>query len=275
MSLILFRMSWLIAFYFHLSFLNAQRFSQTPSALALGGSAYAYDGIHAIGTNPAAIASLKGWNLQSHYRNKFIAKEWNDYAIHFAHVLPKYGAFALHWNASGFALFHQNKWGFNYARNFGPYLRMGMNLNYHAIFQSQPYPTLHAFSSDFGIQVIFLKNFIWGFAVYNPIRMKLSNLWPEKIPMLIGTGFQYKHPKGLRLIAELEKNIDAKWMVRFGMEYEFYKNFYASIGFHTSPLAPSLGFGFQKKGVHLYWASAYNHPAGMEMAFSLAYLWKQ
>ena len=255
-------------------YLSAQRFSANPTSLALGGSFVALEGFEGIALNPAAIAHIKGYALQSHFRNKYFSKEWNEYAIQFAAAIPNIGSIGIYHHAGAMPLFHRNKSSFSYARTIGPHFSAGMHFNYHYIFQGEGYGTLHGFSADAGIQVRFLKNFIWGFSVHNPIRMRLSKIWPERIPFLISTGFSYTSKKGIFISSEIEKDIDALWVFRLGIEYKFLENYALRIGFHTSPNAPSFGFGFERNKWKLNWASSYNIPAGMEMALSIAYQWK-
>ncbi|HEY8367528.1 MAG TPA: hypothetical protein VIL57_10305 [Bacteroidia bacterium] len=276
MILILFRMSLLtIAFSFFQSYSKAQRVSANPYALSLGSCSYALDDLSSIGNNPAAYPNLKGIVLQSHYRNKFFSSALNDYAAHALYNAPKYGSLGLHFQRSGFRLFNRNELSASYSRFFGPAFSIGMNFNYHFIQQASHYPTLHTFSADLGLQVRFLERFVWGFVIYNPIPMRLSSLWPEKIPTIIGTGFQYRNPNGIRICMEIDKWIQGKWGFKLGASYQLLKAYSVSLGFKTNPLAPSLGFGFTHKQWHLHWGAAYNNPLGLEMALSLAYQWKR
>ena len=264
-----------IALFFLHSKFQGQRVSTNPQALSLGSCSYALDDLSAIGNNPAAYPNLEGLVLQSHYRNKFFSAALNDYAVHTLYNFPKYGSVGLHFQRSGFRHFNRNELSASYARFFGSSFSIGMDFNYHFLQQASHYPTLHAFSADLGMQVRFLERFVWGFAISNPIPMRLSSLWPEKIPTIIGTGFQYRNPNGLRICMELDKWIQGKWNFRMGVSYQLQKAYSVSVGFKTSPLAPSLGFGFTHKHWHMHWAAAYNNPLGLEMALSLTYQWKR
>lgn len=276
MHLILKRMSLLTFALFFLHFnVKAQRVSTNPYALSLGSCSYALDDKSSIGNNPAAYPNLKGIVLQSHYRNKFFNAALNDYAAHALYNNPRYGSVGIHFQRSGYRLFNRNQLTASYARFFGPAFSMGMNFNYHFIQQPSVYPTLHAFSADLGIQVRFLDRFVWGFTVFNPIPMRLSTLWPEKIHTILGTGLQYRNPNGFRMCMELDKWIPGKWNFRIGMEYLIMKAYSVSVGFKTSPISPSLGFGFNHKNWHLHWGAAYTNPLGLEMALSLGYQWKR
>lgn len=276
MHLILLRMSlYVILFILACNGGFAQRFSPNPLSLSLGSCSYALDGLYALGANPASLARMHGYTVQSYYRNSFFSPKLHDYALQFAAHFPKYGTTGLFVQRSGFRLFNRNKVSLAYARSFGEHFSMGMNFNYHLIQQGAGYGSLHAFSADLGIQVRFLNKFQWGFAVYNPIPMHVSTLWPEKLPFIVGTGFQYQHNSGFKICMELDKWIRAQWNFRMGIEYKFMKKYYLAVGFHTQPLAPTFGFGFEHKKWRLHWASAYNFPAGMEMALSLAYQWKR
>ena len=101
-------------------------------AAAMGGSSVASRGLWAMQNNPAGMAYLNKFSLGLYYENRWFLSE-TAYKSAALAVPIQFGCLGLSFNQFGSSKYSENKFGLAYAKDFGPYLQIGLQLDYLSI----------------------------------------------------------------------------------------------------------------------------------------------
>ena len=120
-------------------------------AAAMGGSSVASQGLWAMQNNPAGMANLEKISLGLYYENRWLQPETAYKCGAFA--LPtKFGCLGLSFNQFGSWKYNENKLGLAYAKDFGRYLQIGLQLDYLLLKIGNDYGTFNAVTFELGLQ---------------------------------------------------------------------------------------------------------------------------
>ena len=154
---------------------------------AMGNFSVTLHDFWSVQNNPAGIAGFRTLSLGFSYENRFFMKELSYY--NGALVFPvKFGTFGLSLSRFGFEYYNENKFGLAFARTFGPYLKMGLKLdyllfNFNDYYEKQKVPTF-----ELGLQSDITDDFCVGVYLFNPNNVKLKTL------NLLGAFFIHEDP---------------------------------------------------------------------------------
>ena len=214
-------------------------------AAAMGGSSVASQGLWALQNNPAGMAELEKISLGLYYENRWLLPETAYKCGAFA--LPtKFGTLGVSFNQFGSSKYNENKFGLAYAKGFGRYLQIGLQLDYLLLKVGNDYGTFHAFTFELGLQSHVTDKLTLGAYIFNPISFSFKQtLNHEKLPIVFRFGMAYKFTKDFNGQCEIEKNTERSGVsLRGGLEYEAFKNFYIRAGVQTNPGILSFGVGY-------------------------------
>ena len=214
-------------------------------AAAMGGSSVASQGLWAMQNNPAGMAYLEKISLGLYYENRWMLPETAYKCGAFA--LPtKFGTLGLSFNQFGSSKYSENKFGLAYAKGFGRYLQVGLQLDYLLVKIGNDYGSYRAFTFELGLQSHVTDKLTLGAYVFNPISFRLEQtLNHEKLPIVMRFGLAYKFTKDFLGQCEIEKNTEREGVsLRGGLEYEAFKNFFIRAGVQTNPGILSFGLGY-------------------------------
>ena len=226
-------------------------------AVAMGGSGVASQGLWAIQNNPAGLAELQKMSLGLYYQNQWMLPETADKSAAFA-VPLNMGTIGLSFNQYGDSKFNENKIGLAYARSFGRYLQIGLQLDY-CLLKAEEYGNKSALTFELGIQSKVTEKLTLGTYIFNPARFTLQQtINNEPLPIVFRFGASYQFTKDFMAQLEVEKNTDYEgFAMRGGLEYEAVKDFYiragAQIGtdrFQQQGLL-TFGLGYQIKFIEI------------------------
>lgn len=215
-------------------------------AAAMGGSSVASRGLWAIQNNPAGMAYLDKFSLGLYYENRWFLPEtaYKSAAL----ALPvKFGCLGLSFNQFGSSKYSENKLGLAYAKDFGPYLQIGLQLDYLSISLGSEYGRQSAVTFELGIQSQVTEKLRLGTYIFNPVNFKLEQtINQERLPLVFRFGMAYQFTKDFAGQCEIEKNTDHEGVsLRCGLEYEALKNFYLRAGVQTNPGLLTFGLGYE------------------------------
>ena len=214
-------------------------------AAAMGGSSVASQGLWAMQNNPAGMANLEKISLGLYYENRWMLPETAYKCGAFA--LPtRFGTLGLSFNQFGSSKYSENKFGLAYAKDFGRYLQIGLQLDYLLVKIGNDYGSFRAFTFELGLQSHVTNKLTLGAYVFNPISFRLEQtLNHEKLPIVMRFGLAYKFTKDFLGQCEIEKNTEREGVsLRGGLEYEAFKNFFIRAGVQTNPGIFSFGLGY-------------------------------
>lgn len=214
-------------------------------ATAMGGSSVASQGLWAMQNNPAGMANLEKISLGLYYENRWLLPETAYKCGAFA--LPtKFGTLGLSFNQFGSSKYNENKLGLAYAKDFGRYLQIGLQLDYLMLKIGNDYGKFSALTFELGIQSHVTDKLTLGTYVFNPVSFSFEQtLNHEKLPIVMRFGLAYQFTKDFVGQCEIEKDTERDGVsLRGGLEYEAIRNFYIRAGVQTNPGILSFGLGY-------------------------------
>ena len=214
-------------------------------AAAMGGTSVASHGLWAMQNNPAGMANLEKISLGLYYENRWMLPETAYKCGAFA--LPtKFGTLGVSFNQFGSSKYNENKFGLAYAKDFGRYLQIGLQLDYLLLKIGNEYGSFKAVTFELGIQSQVTDKLTLGTYIFNPVNFSFEQtLNHERIPIVFRFGLAYKFTKDFIGQAEIEKNTDREGVsLRGGLEYEAVRNLYIRAGVQTNPGILSFGLGY-------------------------------
>ena len=195
--------------------------------------------------NPAGMANLDKISLGLYYESRWRLPETAYKCSAFA--LPtQYGTLGLSFNQFGSEKYNENKFGIAYAKDFGRYLQIGLQLDYLLLKIGNDYGKFSAVTFELGIQSQVTDKLRLGTYVFNPVSFSFEQtLNHEKLPIVMRFGMEYQFTKEFVGQCEIEKNTEREGVsLRGGLEYEAAKSFYIRAGFQTNPGIMSFGVGY-------------------------------
>ncbi len=237
---------------------------------AMGGASVALPDFWSVCNNQAGTAWQKGISAGLFAENRFLFKEMMAQQIGL--VVPcKAGAFGLLVNHFGNSNYNELKAGISYARKFGKYFSMGIQLDYLRIHISEDYGSKNLFSCEIGLMYHSDSHLNIGIQIINPVPIKILTYPPEQLPSIICVGLSYQFSNSLIMTTEAEKDLEHKPVFRAGAEYRFANLVCARIGVSTNPVSFSFGFGLDIRRVKIDIASQYHQALGFSPAITIIY----
>ena len=214
-------------------------------AAAMGGSSVASRGLWAMQNNPAGISELEKISLGLYYENRWMLPETAYKCGAFA--LPtKFGCIGLSFNQFGSSKYNENKFGLAYAKDFGRYLQIGLQLDYLLLKIGNDYGKFNAVTFELGLQSQVTEKLTLGTYIFNPVNFSFEQtLNHEKLPIIMRFGLAYQFTKDFIGQCEIEKNTEREGVnLRAGLEYEAVKNLYFRAGAQSNPGILTFGVGY-------------------------------
>lgn len=221
-------------------------------ASAMGGSSVAAQGLWALQNNPAGMAKLERTSFGLYYQNLWMVEQ-TAYKCGVVAIPLNVGTIGMSFNQFGNEDYNENKIGLAFARDFGRYLQIGLQLDYCLFHYAEDYGSKSALTFELGIQSKITDKLTLGTYIFNPAHLKINQtLNNEPLPIVFRFGASYKFTKDFVGQVELEKNTDFDGVsLRGGLEYEAVKDFFiragAQIGVNRLQQQGLLTFGLGYK----------------------------
>lgn len=226
---------------------------------------------HSLHNNQAALAFLKQSGVAIDYNQGFISDQnLSIKSIGFA--LPTdWGTMGINLKYQGFQLYNEQKIGLAYGKSLGKRLAVGVQLDYLRTFIGNDYGTAQALSFEIGVYSKLSENLELGAHIFNPVGASIGRDYKEPIPMAFKLGLLYHIDKNLRIATEVEKVLEQKINLKFGLEYEIGSYFISRIGLATQPTLFTFGFGVHYKRLLFDIGTAYHQTLGFTPSLSLLF----
>lgn len=237
---------------------------------AMGNAAVTFTDINSVFVNQAGLGYLEQAAVTVYGERRFLAADGlNSFLLGAAYPHKSLGTFGLSVHYFGFDTYNEQKIGLAYGRKLFKRFSLGAQFNYLATRIDQ-YGTAHNATFEVGVLAKVTKQFHLGAHVFSPLRLRLPN--GDYIPSLFKIGVAYLPSQQLRLTAELEKDLERPFNVRFGAEYHPMKALYIRAGVSTDPLLLSFGLGLRLKGLRIDVSTSYHQNLGFTPGLSVAYI---
>lgn len=230
---------------FTLSYLSTDVFCQYHQGArlkAMGNAGAAVYDVWSLNANPAGITNEKQPIAALNYTRYLFSEELSEQ--NFAFVLPLNGNFAgVSINRYGISEFNEIKAGFGLAKKFGEDLSIGVKANIHQL-QITNYGHATAFSIDVGANYVLNKQIGLGMYVNNPSSQtyKASTI-ATYIPTAFHLGTTYTPSDQLLLAATVSKDLERKFDVGLGVDYQLYNLLSLRGGLSAKPFKQYFGVG--------------------------------
>ncbi|NHB68382.1 PorV/PorQ family protein [Perlabentimonas gracilis] len=219
--------------------------------------------------NQAGVAYLENPWVGVHHENRFISPDLNFSAL--GAMLPvRVGTLGLSIKRLGFSQFSQTKLGLAYGMKLAPTLSAGVQLNAHHIFVAGEYGSTMVLSAEGGLIYSPNDNLNVGFHVVNPTRSKLLD--DQRIPTLLNLGLSYQIGDMVMVTSGVEKNLDADFSFKAGVEFEPINSLYFRMGMASNPSLLTFGVGYQISSIQIDLAFSRHEILGYTPHFSLSYV---
>ena len=172
-----------------------------------------------VQNNQAGIALMDKISAGLYYESRFTINQLSSKSV--AVVVPTgIGVIGATFNYFGYSLYNEMKIGLVYARSFGQYFRMGVQLDYLQTSLGNDYGNKGNITFEISVQSDVTENLTLGAWVYNPIRVRLADYDDERIPAIFRFGIAWHFSDHFFATVEAEKNTNFRpIIVRGGLEY--------------------------------------------------------
>ena len=237
----------------------------------MGRSSVALTDFWNIQNNQAGISLIERATVGIYYENSFNLSQLSTKSI--AAVVPtKFGVFGATFNYFGYSQYNEMKAGLVYARSFGQYFRIGLQLDYLQTTIGDNYGSAGNVTFELGVQSDVTENLTIGAWVFNPVQVKLSSNTSQKYPAIFRFGVGWHILENFIATAEVEKNSQFDPILfRGGLEYGLDEKFFFRAGFSTRQEIFSMGFGLKLKGFKFDISAVMNQSLGFSEQVSLIY----
>lgn len=241
-------------------------------AAAMGQTSACEQSPWALWNNPAGLSSLKGWHFGIYYENQWLLKETAFKTGVVAKALDGIGCIGLGVSQFGGISYSENQLGIAYARDFGPYLQMGLQAEYLLLHWDDSYPNQGALSVSLGIQSQVTKKLRLGVCLFNPMTAKLKTLNEDRIPTTMRLGFAYQFTDDFMGQCEAEfDNSREGVQLRSGLEYLIFKCFSLRAGVQYHPNILSFGLSYEIHEFHVDVAAQMHQLLGASLQIGMEY----
>ncbi len=218
--------------------------------------------------NQAALGYINNPWVGVHHENRFISPDLSFSAL--GGLLPvKVGTLGVSVKRLGFSQFSQTKFALAYGMKLAPTFSAGVQLNAHHVFIAGEYGSAMVLSAEAGLIYSPNDNLNVGFHIVNPTRSRLYD--DERIPTLLNLGLAYGIGDMVMVTSGVEKNLDAAFSFKAGVEFEPVNSLFFRMGMATDPSLLTFGVGYYLPKVHIDLAFSRHEMLGYTPHFSLSY----
>ena len=180
-----------------------------------------------------------------------------------------FGTFGLGISRFGGKLFSQQLLGLGFSNTLG-IVSLGAKIDWYQT-QIEGFGTGNAFLFSFGGVAELGPKFFLGANFSNLNRAKVSQNNDQRLPTLVLMGISYLPSESIRIIAELEKDIELDPIFRAGIEYHLNEWIYLRTGISSNPARLSFGLGLRKDRFGFDYAYGQNTALGRTHHLSLVF----
>lgn len=178
-----------------------------------------------------------------------------------------FGTIGLGISRFGGKLFNQQLLGVGFSNTLG-IVSLGAKVDWFQT-QMEGFGTGNAFIFSLGGIAELGPRFFLGANFSNLNRAKLSQNSEQRLPTVVQMGISYLSGESVRIIAEIEKDIELKPILRAGIEYKLQEWIFLRTGISSNPARVSFGLGLRKDQFGFDYAYGQNTALGRTHHLSL------
>lgn len=240
-------------------------------SLSMGGAFTSLDDFWSSIYNQAGLADIEDVTIGLGYDNSFLMKELAT--KHLAAAIPtkKSGVFGVSLQQYGFNLYNINKIGIAYAMKLSPNFSAGIMIDYVHLQLGDIYGSTGTFTFELGAKYKLDDQWTFGVHVFNPVMSKLAEYHDERLFSTLSLGTAFKASEQLLLTAEVQKTIDHKPDLKFGLDYKIVPVVSLRTGISTNPGIYSFGLGLNLNNFIIDFSGNYHQILGFSPSTAIIY----
>lgn len=249
------------------------RYETSARNTAIGGASATIADQYSAFYNVAGLAQYnEGLTALAGYQHRFGLAELAS--MGFGLVMPQqFGTIAIITNRFGFGdYYNEQRAGVGIANKIG-FVSLGANVSY-VQYSIETVGTRSMLSVDFGGIVEVSEKLHFGSYIRNVNQARIQEFTDERLPTLLVLGISYRHSNALMLNGEIEKDLEYREVLKFGIEYKATEAVLLRTGLRTAPFEGAFGLGFKPKKFQIDYAYLTTSRLGDRHELSLSYLIK-
>ncbi len=228
-----------------------------PRALGTGSSGLLHADYWSIHNNVGALGWVEKTGASVCFENRYNLQAFNQMAFGSALVTQKIGTFGFGASRFGSDLFNQTRASLGWGKAFG-LASVGLEGQWYQVSASE-FPSRNYFLLNFGGLAKLTPKIHFGASISNILQTKASEFQDERIPTIARAGISFLPNSKVKLLAEVQKDLDLKAIYKVGIEYELVEKLWLRTGFSSQIQQASGGLGFEWRNLVLDYAIA-SHP---------------
>ena len=245
---------------------GAKQISLSNSDVALS------DDVFSLFNNPAGLSQMNWREIGIYYSPApFGLSELSNGFVAY-HEPTSFGSFAIGGMTYGYELYRESKISMGYSYNYNNKFFAGVVLNYQTV-------SIHNYGNDGAIflnlgGLAYLTNYFrFGFSIQNLNKASFGET-KNQIPIVLNAGFSYDVIDEITINATIEKDINYKPSIQFGINYDIIEYLSLRSGFSNEPSRYSAGIGINYSIFSLDYAVfthndlGLTHQAGLIISFN-------
>ena len=213
---------------------------------------------------------LQGWHGGLYYENQWLLKETAFKSGSLIKAVSGVGCFGLSISQYGWSQFSENQFSVAYARDFGPYLQMGLRTDWVWLHLGDAYPDRSTPCVELGIQSQVTERLQLGASLFNPLSSKLKTLNEDALPIVMSMGLSYQLAEDFIGQLEVEKNSQRPGVrLGGGLEYTLFERFQIRAGAQHNPNILSFGVGYLVKKIQVDVAAQMHQELGASIQIGI------
>lgn len=269
MKKIFLHITFFLLFFTYSLFAGNDKTTIGAQAAAMGGACITQSDVNSVFNNQAGLATLKELSVSLYAENRFLLQPLKYGGLAFA--LPtRSGTFGAGVTYFGNEQYNEKRITLAYGRNIFEKLQIGIELNAMSVVIPE-YNSSNNITFGVGIQYVINSQLKAGGHIFNPMRIQLTDQAIDKIPTIARFGVAFTPSPAVTFIAEAEKNMNAKSMVKVGFEYKIFDKMFIRGGFSSNPSQANLGVGVWVKSFKIDIASGFHTVLGATPQISLTF----
>lgn len=214
---------------------GARQISLANSDVALSNDVFS------LFNNPAGLSQMNWREVGIYYSPApFGLKELANGFVSY-HEPTTFGSIALGGMTYGFELYRETRVVLGYSYNYENKFFAGAAVNFHNV-SIEGYGNEATFFLNLG-GLVYLTDIIrWGFSVFNINRATVSE-FDDQLPVIFNSGFSVDVIEDFSFNAAIEKDLNYKPSLLFGMDYDIIEYLSLRTGYSNEPARFSAGVG--------------------------------
>jgi hypothetical protein len=236
--------------------------------MALADNGTMFQGISAIYTNPAGLASVDSFSLDVGYSQRYNLSELSTVSLGGAKNIGS-GVIGVSVSRFGYSAYSESKIGLSYARKLFTNLSIGAGFDMLSYSLDQ-YGKTNKFTIELGVQSKINKNLSIGAYVFSPGIVSLAD--DREVPSRYSMGLKYKASSKADIYLDISKTINRDPEFKFAVDYRLVKSFSFRIGGNVTK--ESIHFGpayFGENGISIFGGYTFDNRLGHSAGLSISY----